>query len=96
MLPGRALGRVAGDRGARPRALWSIGGLAGEILDWLEGRGGEASVAAIARALRRPVWDALHRLATVGAVALGVEPPDTAGGTATERVVAHRTASRPP
>ena len=34
------------------------------------------------------MWDAVQRLATVGAVALRVEPPDTAGGTATERVLA--------
>jgi primosomal protein N' (replication factor Y) len=73
---------------ARAAGKWSIGGFAGEILDWLEARGGDAPVAAVARALRRPVWDAIHRLAAVGAVALRVEPPDTAGSTATERIVA--------
>jgi primosomal protein N' (replication factor Y) len=67
---------------------WSIGGFAGEILQWLDGRGGEAPVATAARALRRPVWDALHRLEAVGAVGLRVEAPDTAGSAATERVVA--------
>ncbi|MGH7578876.1 MAG: replication restart helicase PriA [Gemmatimonadales bacterium] len=72
----------------RAPGRWSIGGLAGDILDWLDGRGGKAPVAAVARGLRRPVWDALHRLAAVGAVTLEVEPPDTAGAAATERVVA--------
>jgi primosomal protein N' (replication factor Y) len=87
MLPGGLWGEsqvIATRAGGK----WSIGGFAGEILDWLEGRGGEAQVATVARALRRPVWDALHRLAAVGAVDLRVEPPDTAGSTATERVVA--------
>jgi primosomal protein N' (replication factor Y) len=72
----------------RAPGKWSVGGFAGEILDWLEGRGGEAPVPAVARALRRPVWDALHRLAAVGAVGLRVEPPDTAASMTTERVVA--------
>ncbi len=67
---------------------WSIGGLAGEVLDRLEARGGEAGVALLSRTLGRPVWDAVHRLAAVGAVRLRVEPPDTAGSASTERVVA--------
>ena len=73
---------------SRAAGKWSIGGFAGEILDWLEARGGEAPVATAVRALGRPVWDALHRLAAVGAVALRVESPDTAGSTVTERMVA--------
>ncbi len=62
-------------------------GLAGEVLDWLGERGGEAPVPAIARALKRPVWDALDRLARVGAVTLRVEPPDTDADRATERLL---------
>ena len=58
------------------------------VLAELEERGGEAAVPLLARVLKRPVWDAVHRLASVGAVSLRVEPPDTAGSTATERVVA--------
>ena len=87
MLPGGLWGEsqvIATRAGGK----WSIGGFAGEILDWLEGRGGEAQAATVARALGRPVWDALQRLAAVGAVELRVEPPDTAGSSATERVVA--------
>ncbi|HEX6107449.1 MAG TPA: primosomal protein N', partial [Gemmatimonadales bacterium] len=64
------------------------GGVAGEVVAWLERKGGEAPAAAIARALRRPVWDVLDRLVRVGAVELRVEPPDTAAAAATERVLA--------
>ena len=67
---------------------WRIGGVAGEVLAELEERGGEAAVPLLERVLKRPVWDAVHRLASVGAVSLRVEPPDTAGAAATERVVA--------
>ena len=72
----------------RAPGRWKIGGLAGEVLDELQERGGEAGVALLTRVLKRPVWDAVHRLAAVGAVSLRVEPPDTAGSIATERVVA--------
>ena len=64
------------------------GGLAGEVAAWLEERGGEAPVSAVARGLRRPVWDVLDRLARVGAVAFRVEPPDIEGAALTERVAA--------
>ena len=64
------------------------GGLAGEVIAFLERKGGTAPVAAAGRALRRPVWEAIDRLARVGAVELRVEPPDTAAAAATERVLA--------
>ena len=67
--------------GARPP-----GGLAGEVTAWLERRGGEAPVSAAARALKRPVWEVLDRLARVGAVTFRVEPPDTGAAALTERV----------
>src|SRR6476620_9737865 len=63
------------------------GGLAGELVAWLEERGGEAPVGTAARALKRPVWDALDRLARVGAVTFRVEPPDTEAAVVTERMV---------
>ena len=66
----------------------STGGLAGEVLEWLERRGGAGPVSTVARALRRPLWDVVDRLARVGAVALRVEPPETGADAATERVVA--------
>jgi primosomal protein N' (replication factor Y) len=40
----------------------------------------------MARALKRSVWDAVNRLARVGAVALEVHPAETDSGTATERI----------
>ena len=68
------------------RGAPATGGVAGDVAAWLETRGGSATVAAAARALKRPVWDALDRLARVGAVSLRVEPPDTDAGGLTERV----------
>ena len=62
-------------------------GVAGDVLEWLGERGGEAAVPTIARALKRPVWDAVDRLARVGAVSLRVEPPDTGADGATERLL---------
>jgi len=91
--PGLAL------RAALPAALWGesrvlvaltgqsvSGGLAGEITRWLERRGGEATVPAIARALKRPVWDAVNRLVRVGAAVLRIESPATGGAVRHERV----------
>ena len=63
------------------------GGLAGEVCAYLERKGGEAPAATIAKALKRPVWDAVNRLARVGAVQLRVEAPETDAGATTERVV---------
>jgi primosomal protein N' (replication factor Y) len=71
----------------RVRGGPETGGVAGELLAWLEARGGEAAVSAIARGLRRPVWDAVDRLERAGAVTLRVEPPDTDADRATERLL---------
>jgi primosomal protein N' (replication factor Y) len=65
----------------------TTGGVAGEVLEWIERRGGSAAVSAVARGLRRPVWDAVDRLERAGAVGLRVEPPDTAAELATERLL---------
>jgi primosomal protein N' (replication factor Y) (superfamily II helicase) len=63
------------------------GGLAGEVCAWLERKGGEAPVSAIARGLKRPVWEAVNRLVRAGAVSLRVESPETDAAVVTERVV---------
>ena len=63
------------------------GGVAGEVLAWLERQGGEAAVSAAARALKRPLWDVVERLARVDAVTLRVQHPDTSAGRLTERVL---------
>jgi primosomal protein N' (replication factor Y) len=65
----------------------ATGGVAGEVLAWLERRGGEASVSTAARALKRPLWDVIERLTRVDAVTLRVQPPDTSGAGLTERVL---------
>lgn len=64
------------------------GGLAGDVLTWLEQRGGAAAVHTVARALKRPVWDVIERLNRVDAVTLRVQPPDTSARRLTERVIA--------
>lgn len=63
-------------------------GIGETFIGWLTARGGEGSVATAARALRRPLWDAVNRLMEAGAVELRVEPPDVSGDAISERVVA--------
>ena len=63
------------------------GGTAAELLAWVARRGGEAPVAAITKAFKKPVWDTLDRLVRVGAISLRVEPPKVEGDVATERIV---------
>jgi primosomal protein N' (replication factor Y) len=65
----------------------ALGGIAGEVLAWLERRGGEAAVSSAARALKRPLWDVIERLTRVDAVTLRVQPPDTSAAGLTERVL---------
>jgi primosomal protein N' (replication factor Y) len=63
------------------------GGVAGELLEWLEARGGEAAVATASRALKRPLWDVIERLTRIEVVTLRVQPPDTSAAGLTERVL---------
>ncbi len=63
------------------------GGVAGDLLDWLGGRGGRAAVSTASRALKRPLWDVIERLARIDAVTLEVQPPDISAGGLTERVL---------
>ncbi len=65
----RVLIRVAG---SAPR----VGGLAEQLLEWLEGRGGEAPLDTAARHFRKPLWDVADRLVRVGAAELLVEPAE--------------------
>src|SRR5205807_902701 len=51
------------------------GGVGRTVIEALERSGGRATAAALARTLRRPVWDVLQRLARTGAVTLETEPP---------------------
>ncbi len=87
-------------RAMLPSALWGAsrvvavltgtaphGGVAGTVATFLEKKGGEAPVASIARALKRPVWDALDRLVRIGVAILRVEAPETDAAVVTERVL---------
>jgi primosomal protein N' (replication factor Y) (superfamily II helicase) len=65
----------------------SFGGLAGELVEWLEQRGGEGSVQTAARAFKRPLWEVVERLNRVQAVTFRVQPPDTEAARLTERTL---------
>jgi primosomal protein N' (replication factor Y) len=69
------------------RGQQAVGGVAAQLLAWLEQRGGRASVSAASKALKRPLWDVVARLTRVDAIALEVEPPDTTAAGLTERVL---------
>jgi primosomal protein N' (replication factor Y) len=88
-------------KAAIPGALWGSstvvvelvpgaargGGTAGEVVEWLDRKGGKAPVDAIARHFKKPVWEVVNRLARVEAVRLEVVPPDTRAEEAIERVL---------
>jgi primosomal protein N' (replication factor Y) len=65
----------------------NLGGLAGEIADWLKQHGGEAAVSSLSRAFKRPLWDAVERLHRIDAVSLRVQAPDTEAARLTERTL---------
>ncbi len=74
----RVLIRVSGHA---PR----VGGLAEQLLQWLDGRGGEAPLDTAARHFRKPLWEVADRLARVGAAELSVEPADAEPASLMER-----------
>ncbi len=86
MLPGALWGRSTVELVALDVGAPAIGGVAGELLEWLARRGGRARASAASKALRRPVWDAADRLQRIGLLAIEVVPPDLRGGVRTERV----------
>jgi len=63
------------------------GGTSREVFRALEDAGGRAAATALARRLKRPVWDALQRLERAGAVALETEPPTLGPAAGTEKVL---------
>ena len=62
-----------------------LGGLAEQLIEWLEGRGGEAPLDTAARHFRKPLWEVADRLARVGAAELHVEPAEAEPATLVER-----------
>lgn len=88
-------------RAALPAALWGrsrlvaelrvpgadVGGASRDLIAELERARGRATAAALAKKLRRPVWDTLQRLARAGVVALEVEPPELGPAAGRQRTV---------
>jgi primosomal protein N' (replication factor Y) len=62
-----------------------LGGFAEQLLEWLEGRGGEAPLDTAARHFRKPLWEVADRLARVGAAELQVEPAEAEPTSLVER-----------
>ncbi|HEX7023382.1 MAG TPA: primosomal protein N' [Gemmatimonadales bacterium] len=62
-----------------------VGGLAEQLLEWLERRGGEAPLDTAVRHFRKPLWEVADRLARVGAAELTVEPAEAEPATLVER-----------
>jgi primosomal protein N' (replication factor Y) (superfamily II helicase) len=63
------------------------GGASAEVYAALERLGGRAAASRLTRAVGRPVWDALQRLARVGAVRLETEAPSIGPRAGADRVV---------
>ena len=96
-------------KAALPAALWGSslvivevvagtergGGTAGDVMAWLDRKGGEAEIGTIARHFKKPVWEVVNRLVRVGAVTLRVEAPDTRAEELTERILVLTEAGMP-
>ena len=68
------------------RGIPAGGGFAGQLLKWLDQKGGEATVAALGKHFRQPAWAAVNRLARIGAVDTLILPPATEPAGRTERI----------
>src|SRR5687767_12389221 len=62
-----------------------LGGLAEELLEWVERKGGKVPLDTAARHFRKPLWEVADRLARVGAAELLVEPAEADPSTLIER-----------
>jgi primosomal protein N' (replication factor Y) len=67
------------------RAGGRLGGLAEELLEWVERKGGRVPLDTAARHFRKPLWEVADRLVRVGAAELVVEPAEAEPATLTER-----------
>ncbi|MCZ6916383.1 MAG: primosomal protein N' [Gemmatimonadetes bacterium] len=86
MLPGTLWGTskllaTTRDRSAAP------GGVGTRLMDELDRAGGRATAGALARCLKRPVWETLQRLSRVGAIELTTVAPQLGPGPGVETVV---------
>ncbi len=86
MLPGAMWGASTVQVSVTGRA-GNIGGLAGQVVEWLRARGGSANTGSIGRHLKRSPWEVIGRLHRVGAVSLEVLPAKSAAARLTRKVV---------
>jgi primosomal protein N' (replication factor Y) len=86
MLPAALWGSSRLVVGARDSER-SSGGASETVMRAVLRAGGRTTATALARTLRRPVWDILQRLERSGAVTLETEPPDLGPAPRTERFV---------
>ena len=96
-------------KAALPAALWGSslvvveivpgaprgGGTAGQLLEYIDRKGGAAEVGSLARHFKKSVWDVVNRLERVGSVTLRVEAPDTRAEELTERILVLTEAGMP-
>lgn len=96
-------------KAALPGALWGSssvvvelvpgaprgGGTAGDLVEYIDRKGGAAEVGTLARHFKKGVWDTVNRLVRVGAVTLRVEAPDTRAEGLTERILVLAEAGMP-
>jgi primosomal protein N' (replication factor Y) len=65
----------------------AVGGVAQELIRWLDRRQGAAPIRSAERALKKSLWAVADRLVRVGAVELDVKPPATEAARATQRAL---------
>jgi len=63
------------------------GGTAGDLIRWLDRKGGRASMSSAARALQKPLWSVADRLVRIGAIRLDTESPPADISRATVRAL---------
>jgi primosomal protein N' (replication factor Y) len=69
--------------GRRPAGR--LGGLAAQLLEWVERKGGDAPLDTATRAFKKSLWEVADRLVRIGALELRIVSPDPARSEATER-----------
>ena len=87
MLPTPLWGRTLSQLRLSPDGREAqVGGRAGELLSWLQRRGGVATVRSASRHLATPAWSIADRLRRLGLLSLESQPVDLRGGVRAARI----------